>query len=165
MASRMSSVLYLLFEKSAAGGGSLAREVKGTEVAGYSFSEEPLKKMIRAPGEPDMPVRCLFYAQNYFRVFVSDLAVEFHRDSTPPPELVTAEGLLRSRILEITGFRLRRWVATSEGWDDDDKPFVRVLSEGTRRETLIAEPCASPNGGPSKPLANSAGSEGPPSLT
>lgn len=89
-----------------------------------------------------MPVRRLFYAQNYFRVFVSELAVEFRRESKSPPELVTAEHLLRSHILETPGFRLRRWVATSEGWDEDDKPFVRVLREGNSRETLIAEPAA-----------------------
>ena len=161
----MSSVLYLLVEGPGRGEGSLARHVKGIMIPGYSFSEEPPKKVIRAPGEPDMPVRCLFYAQNYFRVFFSDLAVEFHREYTPPPELVTAEALLRSRILEIPGFTLRRWVATSEGWDDDDRPFARIVSEGTSLETLIAEPTASPNGGPAEALGNSGIGGGPPSVS
>src|SRR5436190_22358975 len=152
---RMSSVLYLLFENPAGAGESLARQVEVLEIPGYSFSRRPLKDVIRAPGEPEMPVRCLFYAQNYFRVFVSDLAVEFHREATPPPEVVAAERVLRSRMLDMPGFKLRRWVTTSEGWDDNNNRFVRVLSQGTGRETLLAEPGAPPNGGPAKPPGNS----------
>src|SRR6266566_7243321 len=152
----MSSVLYLFFENTGAGGGSVAHHVQGLQVPGYSFSEEPLKEVISAPNEPDVPVRCLFYAQNYFRVFVSDLAVEFYRETVPSPEIAAGEGLLRSKILDVPGLKLRRWVATSEGWDDDDKEFVRILSQGASRETLIAEPGTAPNGGPATPSDNSA---------
>ena len=69
--------------------------------------------------------------------------------------LVAAEGHLRSHILDLSGFKLRRWIATSEGWDDDDKAFVRILNQGTSRETLIAELDAPPNGGPATRSGNS----------
>jgi hypothetical protein len=161
----MSSVLYLLFENVSGRGGSIARQVEALKVPIYSFSQKPLKDLIRPPGEREMPVRCQFYAQNYFRVYVSDFAVEFHRDATALPELRAAEELLRSRILGLPGVKLRRWVITTEGWDDDDKPFVQVLSQGSSHETLIAEPFAVPNGGPATPLSSSSIAEGPPSVS
>jgi hypothetical protein len=163
--SRMSSTLYLFLENAGTDVDSVARHVQGLQVPGYMFSEKPLKRVISAPGEPDVQVRCQFYAQNYFRVFVSDLAVEFYREATPPPDIANAEAILRSHILNLPGFKLRRWITTSEGWDDDDKKFVDILSQGNSRETLIAEPGAPPNAASRRPLRKSGATMGPPSVS
>jgi hypothetical protein len=131
----MSSNLYLVFDNTN-GGTTLPQFAQGLAVSGYSFSVEPLKNFIELPGEPQAKARCGFYAQNYFRVFISDSAVQFYREATLPSNLAEGERQLLDAIFNRPDFRLRRWISTSEDWDDDDKPTVRILSEGTDKATL-----------------------------
>jgi hypothetical protein len=105
-------------------------------VSGYSFSAKPLKDFIEAPGEPQAQVRCGFYAQNYFRVFISDSAVQFYREAALPPDLADGEKQLLAALSGCPDLRLRRWISTSEDWDDDNKAIVEILSEGTDKATL-----------------------------
>jgi len=95
--------------------------------------------IIKAPGEPDVPVRCLFYAQNYFRIYISDLAIQFYRESTLPPEIAVGEKHLMTSVLGMHQFRLQRWILTKEGWDDDDNPYLHIVSEGSSPESLNSE--------------------------
>jgi hypothetical protein len=132
---RMSSNLYLVFDRTN-GGASLPQFVQGLAVSGYSFSAEPLKSFIEPPGEPQAPVRCGFYAQNYFRVFISDSAVQLYREAALPSDLAVGEKQLLAAIFGRPDFRLRRWISTSEDWDDDDKSTVQIVSEGTDKATL-----------------------------
>jgi hypothetical protein len=127
--------LYVTFEpvSPAADVSQLAAD---TVVSGYSFSTEPQKETIHIPDEGDFPVTCLFYAQNDFRIYVSRAAVEFYRGGVIPAELAAGETLFYKRILETNEFSVRRWLATSEGWDDDDEPFVNVIAEGTSANTF-----------------------------
>ena len=131
----MSSNLYLVFD-STNGGASLPQLVQGLAISGYSFSAEPLKSFIEPPGEPQAAVRCGFYAQNYFRVFISDSAVQFCREVALPSDLADGEKQLLAAIFRRPDVRLRRWIITSEDWDDDDKPTVQILSEGIEKATL-----------------------------
>jgi hypothetical protein len=132
----MSSNLYLVFDSSN-GEASLSRFVQGLAISGYSSSARPLKSFITAPGEPQTPVRCGFYAQNYFRIFISDSAVQFYREAALPFDLAKGEKQLLAAIFGPPDFRLLRWISTSEDWNDDDKPTVQILSEGTNQQTLI----------------------------
>ena len=88
------------------------------------------------PGEPDSLITCFFYAQNYFRILVSNNVVEFYREAAIPPELETGERQFCIAILETNEFIVRRWVITSEGWDDDDRRFLHVVGEGNSAYTL-----------------------------
>jgi hypothetical protein len=105
----------------------LARRIS---VPGYSFSTEPQKETIPVPDEGDLPVRSFFYAQDHFRIYISPAAVEFYRGAVIPSELVAGETELYARILETNAFSVRRWLATSEGWTDDDQPFVNNCRRG-----------------------------------
>jgi hypothetical protein len=106
------------------------------EIPGYSFSTTRQKETIHVPGEGDFPVTCFFYAHNHFRIYVSHHAVEFYREAEIPPELVASEALFYKRILETKEFSVRKWLATSEGWNDDDEPFVETLAEGNSADTF-----------------------------
>ena len=108
----------------------ISRLAAQTSIPGYSFSTQRQKQTIHMPGAGDFPVTCLFYARNEFRIYVSHAVVEFYRGAAIPSELVTGETLLYKRILETNEFSVRRWLATSEGWDDDDQPFVETLADG-----------------------------------
>lgn len=85
----MSTNLYLLFEPAQPDGAYLPQLLQGMAIPGYSFWDNPLKNVINVPGEPDVPARCLFYADNYFRIHISDLVIQFCRESMLPSELVT----------------------------------------------------------------------------
>ena len=39
-------------------------------------------------------------------------------------------------LLDTQCFQLRRWIRTEEGWDDEDRPFVRISDEGTGSQEL-----------------------------
>jgi hypothetical protein len=136
----MSSSLYLLFKNEAAPivrwQVSLPRAVQGLSIVGYSFFDAPLKRFIEAPDERRSPVRCSFYAQNYFRIFISNLAVEFYRETDLPSDLISGERHLALAIFAIPKLRLRRWVSTEEGYSDDDERYVRILAEGTDKDTV-----------------------------
>ena len=54
-------------------------------------------------------------------------------------ELASSEKYLQSAVLGTREFRLRRWVLTDEGWDDDDNPCLQILNEGDSIESLNAE--------------------------
>jgi hypothetical protein len=98
-----------------------------------------LRSTIDVPGGPTVPARCAFYAQNYFRIFVGDRAIQFYREGALPPELASGEQHLLSAVLAATQFILRRWLVTEEGWDDEDNPYVTILGEGTDAEGLRIE--------------------------
>jgi len=52
------------------------------------------------PGVSPAPVRGVFYAQNYFRIFVSDqVIVEFVREAELPSELALGERSLVKSLL------------------------------------------------------------------
>jgi hypothetical protein len=55
---------------------------------------------------------------------------------SPPPNKLASEALLYKRILETKEFSVRKWLATSEGWNDDDEPFVETLGEGNSADTF-----------------------------
>jgi hypothetical protein len=105
-------------------------------VPGYSFSSEPQKQTISMPGEGDLPVTSFFYARHHFRIYISRATVEFYRGAVIPSELVAGERQLYARILETNAFSVRRWLATSEGWNDDDQPFVNTVAEGNSADTF-----------------------------
>ena len=71
---------------------------------GYSFYAEPLQSFIKPPGEPQAPVRCGFYAQNYFRVLISDFAVQFYREAALPSDLADGERQLVAAIFDLLIF-------------------------------------------------------------
>src|ERR1051325_2316348 len=100
----MSSNLYLVFD-STNGGTSLPQFVQGLAVSGYSFSAKPLKIFIEPPGEPQAPVRCVLYAQNYFRVFISDSVVQFYREVALPSDLADGDKQLLAAIFGRPDFR------------------------------------------------------------
>jgi hypothetical protein len=134
----MSSNLYLFFDASNSND-VLPPALQGLAVPGYSFWSDPMRKTVDAPGEPGLPVHCTFYAQNDFRIFIADRAIHFRRGAALPPELARGERHLVAAVLELVQFRLRRWVATEEGWTDDDEPFVSLLREGNDAEGLRVE--------------------------
>ena len=86
----MSSNLYLFFDASNSND-VLPRMLQELTVPGFSFSRDPIRTTLDAPGEPCELVRCAFYARNYFRIFVADRAVQFCRDAALPPELARGE--------------------------------------------------------------------------
>jgi len=91
---------------------------------------------IKAPDEQPLPVRCFLYAQDYFRIYIADMAVQFHREAALPPDLAVGEQEFQVAALSRADIRLRRWIATDEDWDDDEKRVVQILAEGKDRETL-----------------------------
>ena len=127
--------LYVMFE-SVSPSADLVLLAGHISVPGYSFSTKPEKQTIRVPGSSDFPVACFFYAQNYFRIFISQMAVEFCRGAAIPSELAAGEKELYRHILETKDFSVQRWLATSEGWDDGDQPFVNTVAEGTSAHTF-----------------------------
>ena len=136
------STLYLFFEVSNSND-VLPQVLQGLVVPGYSFWPHPLRATIAAPGEPRLPVRCTYYAQSWYRIFLADRAIQFCRDDPfrdgQPAELVRGEQHLVAAVLKMTQFRLRRWLVTDEGWTDDDDPFVDLLREGSDAESLRVE--------------------------
>jgi hypothetical protein len=80
--------------------------------------------------------RYIFYPQNHFRILISHAVVEFYRGAAIPSELAAGETQLYARILETNAFSVRRWLATSEGWNDDDQPFVNTVTEGDSADTF-----------------------------
>ncbi len=118
---------------------ALPQALRDLAVPGYSFWPDPMRRILDAPGEPSLPVRCTFYANNYFRIFLADRAIHFYREAPLPPELAKGEQHLVAAVLEMIPFRLRRWLVTEEGWTDDDEPFVHLLQEGSDAEGLSAE--------------------------
>jgi hypothetical protein len=83
----MSSNLYLLFDSAEV----LPPLLEGATVPAYSFTSHLTRAAINAPGEPSERMRCMFYAQNYFRIFVADRAIECSRVTAIPPELAAGE--------------------------------------------------------------------------
>jgi hypothetical protein len=137
----MSSSLYVLFDR-AQPGATIVSFVSGMPVSGFALFDKPLKASFKAPGEEDAVVRLTFYAQNYFRIFISDLAIEFYRETQAPPEVIAGERAFRDAVLGCEHFKLRRWLLTTEGWDDTDNEYVQVVAEGTDagglEEVLVA---------------------------
>jgi hypothetical protein len=131
--------LYLLFEATEAAEATLAPVLQQLVIPGYSLWSDSLKWDIKVPGEPDVPGVCFFYAQNYFRIFISDLVIKFDRGSLLPPELANGENYLQSTVLGMPQFRLRRWMITEEGWDDADNFYTHILNEGNSKESFHAE--------------------------
>jgi hypothetical protein len=127
----MSTSLYVFLDAPESEEVTLPQLLQDLSIPGYSFSTHPLRSAIDAPGEPSVPTRGAFYAQNYFRIFLADRAVQFYRDAALPPELAAGEQYLLSAILTLPQFNLRRWIVTDEGWDDEDEPYVTILDEGT----------------------------------
>lgn len=136
------STLYLFFDVSNSND-VLPRALQGLVVPGYSFWPSPLRATFDAPGEPRLPVRCTYYAQNWYKIFLADRAIRFDRDDpfrdAQPVELVRGEQHLVAAVLRMTQFHLRRWLVTDEGWTDDDDPFVDLLREGSDAESLRVE--------------------------
>ena len=135
----MSDNLYLLFDVSGQEQASLPACLKDTYIPGYSFWNSPLKNFIQVPGECSLPVKCLYYTENDFRIYLCDLAVQFSRDRLAPPHIATGERTLLSLILAMPQFRLRRWIITSEGWDDDDQEFTQIVAEGSKSDIFTIE--------------------------
>lgn len=118
---------------------SLRNYVRDVSIPGFSFYNLPSKPSIKAPGERNLVVRYNFYAQNYFRIYISDLAVEFSRETPAPPHIAEGERMLLNLILALPRLRLRRWILTSEGYDDDDRYFAKIVAEGNTADSLIAK--------------------------
>ena len=133
----MSSHLYLFFTSTGAASGCFPADwVQGLKIPGYSFSDAPPMGNIEAPDEPRLPVRCLLYSGNYFRIYVADRAVLFRSEAPLPSDLAMGEREFQAAILAVPEVRLRRWLATDDDWDDDEKKIVRILGEGKNQETL-----------------------------
>jgi hypothetical protein len=124
--------LFILFDAAE----SVASYAMDIEVPGYSFSKEQLKSHIHMPGVSPAPVRCLFYAQNYFRIFVSDQVVEFVREAELPSELAFGERNLVKGLLNTGQFTIVRWISTSQGWDDNDRPYTVTIAEGNKESSV-----------------------------
>src|SRR5262245_58193288 len=118
----MSSNLYLLFETQEGANVALPEFLQEVTIPGYTFWRGPLKHTIKVPGESAVPTRCLFYAQNYFRISISDLVMQFYREITLPAELAAGEKSLQAAAFNLSPFRLRRWIITDEDWDENDDP-------------------------------------------
>jgi hypothetical protein len=63
----------------------------------------------------------------------------FFREAPAPPHIAAGERVLLNLILALPWLRLRRWILTSEGHDDDDRYFVKVVAEGNTAGSLIAQ--------------------------
>jgi len=124
--------LFILFDAAE----SVASYAMDIEVPGYSFSKEQLKSHIHMPGVSPAPVRGVFYAQNYFRIFVSDQVVEFVREAELPSELALGERSLLKSLLNTGQFTIVRWISTSQGWDDNDRPYTVSIAEGNKESTV-----------------------------
>ena len=132
----MSSSFYVLLDVEADSPVALTQVLREVAGPGYSVYESPLREAVRPPGEQPAPVRSTLYAGNHFRVFVADSVVEFYHEAVPSQEIVDADERLRNALLHAPGLRIRRWVRTEEGWDDEDRPFVRVLDKGDGPDRL-----------------------------
>jgi hypothetical protein len=132
----MGSSFYVLLDVEAGSTVSLSQILRDVAGTGYSVYESPFREAVCPPGEPPAPIRCTLYAGNYFRVFVADRVVEFYHEAVPSQEIVDADERLRYALLHAPGLRIRRWVRTEEGWDDEDRPFLRVLDEGDGPDRL-----------------------------
>jgi hypothetical protein len=132
----MSFSLYVLFDPTGEGRASVIEVLRNADVTGYTFFDAPLKAAINPPDEPNSTVRCTYYAENYFRLFISDLAVQFYREASLPDWIAKADEQIVHALLAARQIRLRRWINTQEGWDDDDLPFVRIVGEGDKPEEL-----------------------------
>lgn len=131
----MSANLYLVFDR-VNEEASLCKLASTLTIPGFSFTDVCFKDSIEVPGGQSFRVRCSFYAQNYFRIFISDLAVQFYRETTLPTNLVDAERQLRVAFLTHPLFKLRRWVGTSENWNDNDQLVIQILCEGQNQQAL-----------------------------
>jgi hypothetical protein len=118
---------------------SLRTYVKDISVPGFSFDILPPRLSFKAPGEHNLAVRYHLCAENYFRILISDLAVMFFREAPAPPHIAAGERMLLDLILALPWLRLRRWILTSEGHDDDDRYFVKIVAEGNTANSLIAK--------------------------
>jgi hypothetical protein len=131
----MGTTLYLFFEPVETGA-TLPAQIHDLQVPAFARFEGPLKPEIVVADEKPASVQLTFYTQNNFRIFVADLALQFHREIPPPPEVVAGERALREAVLRLEPLRLRRWIVTNEWWNDDDTARVDVLAEGTDPRTL-----------------------------
>ena len=131
----MNTNLYVIFDVLTPSA-DLSYLASRISIPGYSFTTKTQKQTIRVPRNGNFPVYCFFYAQNYFRIYISTSAVEFYREAVIPAELLAGETKLFKTILETNEFSVLRWLATSEDWDDDDQPFVNTISEGTSAESF-----------------------------
>jgi hypothetical protein len=124
--------LFILLDASE----SVASYAVDIEVPGYSFWKDQLKSHIHMPGVSPARVRCLFYAQNYFRILVSDQVVEFVREAELPSELALGERSLVKGLLNTGQFTIVRWISTSQGWDDNDRPYTVTIAEGNKESSF-----------------------------
>ena len=134
----MSTSLYLLFDVATDSGASLARFVEGIGVPEYEFTDSPLKSLIQPPGEKAERATAMLYAKDYYRVFIGDSVIQFYREAESPYDIKHADQELQSALFAQSDFRLNRWLAVSEGWDDDDNRFERIIANGETIESLIA---------------------------
>jgi hypothetical protein len=84
----MSTSLYVFFATEFQEA-ALPAVLRDLHVPGYSFSSHPIKHTIDAPNEPSVPTRCTFFAQDYFRIFLADQAIQFYREAPLPRDLAT----------------------------------------------------------------------------
>ena len=133
----MALVLYIAVDVATAPPVKLPSAMAQGATPGY-FVYDKWEGEVGLPGESRAPLRTTLYADNYFRVSVADGAVVFRREAIPPPHIASANYRLCENLLSSSGFRIRRWLFTLEDWDDEDRPFVRVLHEGVGPDGLRA---------------------------
>jgi hypothetical protein len=129
-ATSMSTNLYLFFDPTELGA-TLPACIGDLLVPGFTRFEQGPHGNIEVANEQPAPVRLMFFTQNYFRIFVADLALKFYREAPPPPEVTAGERALRDAVTQLDALRLRRWLLVREWWDDDDNACVEVLADGT----------------------------------
>jgi hypothetical protein len=128
-------LLYVAVEVDAAAPLTLPSVMAQAAAPGYSIYDK-WEGEVGLPGEPRMPLRTTLYAHSYFRVSVTEGAVIFRQEQSPPPQIIEANKRLVAQLVSSCGLRIRRWVYTLEGWDDEDRPFVRVLDEGVGQSRI-----------------------------
>jgi hypothetical protein len=129
----MSTNLYLFFAATEPGA-TLPARVRDLSVPAFSRFDQPLDDLIEVTGEEPSPVRLTFYTENYFRVYVAELAIQFHRGIPPPREVAAGERWLREAVLRLEAFRLRRWLLTQEGWPLE-RPQPSLLPRDVRDDS------------------------------
>jgi hypothetical protein len=123
----MSEHLYVLFARQLSGA---LDAIQHTDYLVWPASEG---QVIRVPGELEVPVARYFYAQNYYRVFIAEKAIEFAREAHMPKDFLADEKRILRAVLDR---EIRRWIVTVEGWDDEDRPMCDIVFEGEGAESL-----------------------------
>lgn len=133
----MALVLYVAIDIDGASPVTLPSAMSRAAAPGYSI-HDGWEGEVGLPGESHAPLRTTLYGDNFFRVSVADGAVVFRQEAAPPAHIIDANKRLFAGLMNTAGFRIRRWLYTFEDWDDDDRPFVRVLDEGVGPSRLEA---------------------------